>query len=165
MCMYFMFLWFGYVVAWVSDQESIPLLCVISVFVISCLSSPFSCLPLPPTIFDHYGMKNATGPYANSWNYQCKFLTFFRGGEFLACTISFFHNAADCLMVYVVWHCLPKKKREMHETVLADTMLLFQQFNAETFNIKTITLQNLLWKQIIWKAWRLGHGSCHAKAL
>lgn len=141
MCMYFMFLWFGYVVAWVSDQESIPLLCVISVFVISCLSSSFSCLPLPPTIFDHYGIKNATGPYANSWNYQCKFLTFFRGGEFLACTISFFHNAADCLMVYVVWHCLPKKKKKCMKQ-----SLLTQCYSSSNLTRRLLTLRQSLYK-------------------
>lgn len=94
MCIYLMFLWFRYAFACASDQESTSLICIISAFVISHLSSPFSLLPLlpllplPPLIFDHYGMKNVTEPYVNSWSYQCKFLTFFRGGEFLACTIS-----------------------------------------------------------------------------
>lgn len=99
-------------------KEITSLIFIIWVFIFSYLSFPFSLLPLHPTIFDHYGMKNITEPYVNSWSYQCKFLTFFREGKFLACTISLcdvfiFPNAAVCLMVYFAGHC--PQIIEMHD--------------------------------------------------
>lgn len=134
-------------------KEIPSLIFIIQVFIFSHLSFPFSLLPLHPTIFDHYGMKNITEPYVNSWSYQCKFLPFFRGGEFLACTISLcdvfiFPNAAVCLMVYFIGHCPQKNRNAKMITVLSDAVFLFQEFHIESFNTKPNAPQNLLWKQL-----------------